>query len=1160
MHPRSRKHRSSTHQYQVLESRQLLAGITFDSGTGIITVEGTSGDDQVIVDLDSATLVSVELVGVDFQTFDLTAATQVTFDAFGGDDEFDNRTSLPSEVNAGAGDDTIQGGSGRDLVRGGSGRDTIRGGAGNDQLDGGTEDDQLFGEAGDDLLIGFDGDDFIQGGTGNDTAIGGAGADQIRGDQGLDQIYGNDGDDQLWGGDDADRIAGQAGDDRIYGDDGDDFLYGNDGLDVLVGLLGNDTLVGGNDDDILFGNEGNDFLYGNLGNDWISGDAGDDLIDGDHGEDRALGGAGNDRIWGGEDDDRLDGNGGDDLLLGETGADKLFGGTGADRLFGHEHDDLLNGGVGEDRLIGNEGNDLLFGDDDADRLFGSAGDDFLSGGAGPDGLFGNDGDDTLFGGDDDDFLMGHLGDDYIRGDAGDDTAYGGDGRDALIGNEDDDRLFGQNDDDFIRGDAGRDILVGAAGIDRLDGGLDDDDIYSSSEDIVSRDDDDTDEDEDHYRRVAGRPFGLSNRLTVSFAPDGTSIFDDASALFSSFTSTLSVQQIQDSVLDAFNMWATNGNLDVGLVADSGDPFGTAGKAFGDSRFGDVRVGAIPLPGDVNAIALGQGDFVAGTWAGDILFNSNAQFDDVEDFFAVALHEVGHVLGMEHTSDLQSVMHRYSNRTTLHQVNVDEFRSLYGTRSLDRHDDDDGISNNDSPEEATKLEFIDDDVIEGEIPAIAFGDISTGTDQDYFRVDIPGDYAGPVSFQITSETISQLAFRVSLLDATGQVLDQLQTSSSRGDTLSFEVSNVANARRFLRVESLDGQSVGSFGIAASLVDRSRFNQAEILGVLQERQYFNYDPEDLAEYLVDPENFLHNDDNHSDDVFANAVDLVTDDGFELNSRFEYRASLADATDVDIYRFETAENVPGATALNLSVRTMEPLGMTPALQLFDENGQPLETQIAVNGHGEMSIQLAGFEQGKEYYVAVATDSLLAFRDGNYELVVSYSSEPLNFDQLATGQLTGTTKQYHSLHVAESQMFQFAFEADALANGQQPILWATIYDEAGQAVYQTATRAGERRTANTTLLPPGSYTIEIEKANLNDVSVLNYQFLGIGVGDGQGPKFTDPSDSPFEQNGDGQYQFPDDVVSIDTFVVVDGISSNQSDPPADRPPTNLFLWYWGI
>ena len=244
------------------------------------------------------------------------------------------------------------------------------------------------------------------------------GDDSCVADLGNDIVYGGDGDDIIWG-----RYS------NTVGDDGDDTFYGEGGNDTLYGGTGNDKLDGGEGNDYLSGDEGNDTLNGGAGNDDLSGGIGNDNINGGTGDDEIVGGSGNDIVYGGTGNDYFFGDytgvttpDGDDTFYGEdgndrayagTGNDKLYGGLGDDNLFGDEGDDTLDGGAGVDYLSGGDGNDNVLGGDGDDSVYGDQGDDTLDGGAGVDYLSGGDGNDSLTGG---------LGNDTIAGGAGIDTA------------------------------------------------------------------------------------------------------------------------------------------------------------------------------------------------------------------------------------------------------------------------------------------------------------------------------------------------------------------------------------------------------------------------------------------------------------------------------------------------------------------------------------------------------------------------------------------------------------------------------------------------------------------------------------------------------------------------------------------------------------------
>src|SRR5437868_15001889 len=88
----------------------------------------------------------------------------------------------------------------------------------------------------------------------------------------------------------------------------------------------------------------------------------------------------------------------------------------------------------------------------------------------------------------------------------------------------------------------------------------------------------------------GIPWPNSPPITLSFAPDGTSDAGQQSQLSSLLSSVGSTKVWQETILRAFQTWAVNSNLNISVVADGGQPFGTAGAVQGDSRFGDIRVG------------------------------------------------------------------------------------------------------------------------------------------------------------------------------------------------------------------------------------------------------------------------------------------------------------------------------------------------------------------------------------------------------------------------------------------------------------------------------------------------------------------------------------------------------------------------------------------
>jgi Ca2+-binding RTX toxin-like protein len=229
-----------THQLNAAGTKSVTENEKFEiSKVGSIVFNGNAGNDRLTV---NAAPSGVSVGGM-----------KLEFNGGTENDTLDNRSSLPTRAEGGAGADTLIGGSGNDVLSGGDGSDFINGREGDDSLGGGEGVDRIYGGAGVDI---------IQGGIGNDYLFGEGDRDNIYGDDGIDTIDGGSGDDYLYGGQGNDYLYGREGNDTIWGDAGQDYLFGDNGDDWLYGGTENDVLYGGRGADNLFGEDGNDYLVG----------------------------------------------------------------------------------------------------------------------------------------------------------------------------------------------------------------------------------------------------------------------------------------------------------------------------------------------------------------------------------------------------------------------------------------------------------------------------------------------------------------------------------------------------------------------------------------------------------------------------------------------------------------------------------------------------------------------------------------------------------------------------------------------------------------------------------------------------------------------------------------------------------------------------------
>ncbi|MFK7769483.1 MAG: matrixin family metalloprotease [Mariniblastus sp.] len=301
---RNKRKNSGELVFNKLEDRNLLAGISFDAGTGTVTVAGDGTDNTgAFAQVDPVTY-RASLNGFSSRDFTILEVNKIVFIGFGGDDKFTNATGVEGQLLGNNGNDELNGGSGFDLINGGAGNDVMRGNAGNDRI-----------------VSGF----------GNDNVRGGDGNDSIFGTGGLNNLHGEAGNDTIYGGNEADTIFGNDGIDSIFGLDGDDIIDVGDGgvagtagvgqADLALGLNGNDTFTGGTGLNVLYGGNGEDVFVGGSGENRIHGQNGDDNI---------TGGAANDYLAGQNDNDTINGLGGADYILPGFGDDVVDAGGGND--------------------------------------------------------------------------------------------------------------------------------------------------------------------------------------------------------------------------------------------------------------------------------------------------------------------------------------------------------------------------------------------------------------------------------------------------------------------------------------------------------------------------------------------------------------------------------------------------------------------------------------------------------------------------------------------------------------------------------------------------------------------------------------------------------------------------------------------------------------
>lgn len=171
-------------------------------------------------------------------------------------------------------------------------------------------------------------------------------------------------------------------------------------------------------------------------------------------------------------------------------------------------------------------------------------------------------------------------------------------------------------------------------------------------------------------------------------PHGGSLTDS----FGSLVGTSALTEEIAMITAAFATWsAVSGFTSLGMVADGGVAAGALESAGG--HLGDIRFASVHIDGTFGVLAhayqpFTEADFLEGTVGGDTHFDHDETWVDEAldlgsdpdfDFQTVALHEIGHALGLGHSSVVGSVMEPIyaGGRRTLHADDIAGIRAIYG---------------------------------------------------------------------------------------------------------------------------------------------------------------------------------------------------------------------------------------------------------------------------------------------------------------------------------------------------------------------------------------------------------------------------------------------------------------------------------------------------